>query len=63
MSGFDPAVAALEAAIARHKAGDLAAAEAGYRALTAVSENGLALCNLGLNPAGPRRRRTRPNGC
>jgi tetratricopeptide (TPR) repeat protein len=48
MSGFDPATAALEAAIARHKAGDLAGAEAGYRALTAASENCLALCNLGL---------------
>jgi tetratricopeptide (TPR) repeat protein len=48
MSGFDPAAAALEAAIARHKAGDLAAAEAGYRALIAASEPCLALCNLGL---------------
>jgi tetratricopeptide (TPR) repeat protein len=48
MSGFDPSAAALEAAIARHKAGDLAGAEAGYRALAAASENCLALCNLGL---------------
>jgi tetratricopeptide (TPR) repeat protein len=45
---FDLAAAALEAAIARHKGGDLAAAEAGYRALVTASENCLALCNLGL---------------
>ncbi len=45
---FDLQAAALEAAIARHKAGDLAAAEAGYRALIAASESCLALCNLGL---------------
>ena len=63
MSGFDPAAAALEAAIARHKAGDLAAAEAGYRALIAASETCLALCNLGADPEGPWRRRTRPNRC
>ncbi|MGZ6039259.1 MAG: tetratricopeptide repeat protein, partial [Phenylobacterium sp.] len=46
--GFDPRAAALEAAIARHRAGDLAAAETAYRALAAASENCLALCNLGL---------------
>jgi tetratricopeptide (TPR) repeat protein len=46
--GFDPKAAALDAAVARHRAGDLAGAEAGYRALVAASENCLALCNLGL---------------
>jgi tetratricopeptide (TPR) repeat protein len=38
----------LAAAIARHQAGDLAGAEAGYLAILAVSEDADALCNLGL---------------